>query len=226
MNSKTTSNVSAPNRGIDEVLEQTELGSFVAKHKPVIISVIVAAVVGLVALAVYSESKRNLFDDVSKVVYTFEKDVLSKYDEKIKDEQLKEEFLKLLDSAKGTNLIFATGIKTVDLLMEKEKYPIALEILEKISKLKTSNSYLTYLINSRKAVLFENIGEIDKAISTLEGMSLSKTKLLESKRYFDLGRLYLDKGDKEKAKLNLDYLLKEFPTEEEAKYAKILIKKI
>lgn len=57
-------------------------------------------------------------------------------------------------------------------------------------------------------------------------MITGKYKILLSKVYFDLGRLYLAKGDLNKAKNNFEYVVNGFSKDKLADYSKLYLQEI
>ena len=94
---------------------------------------------------------------------------------------------------------------------------------EKIAK----NEYNNYFILARMAVVYEDLGQVDKAILTIEKMNSAKFKVFEGKNYVDLGRLYLKMGNKDKAKTSFQYVVDKAHDEAEfVKIAKLYLAKI
>ena len=102
----------------------------------------------------------------------------------------------------------------------------ALEILT-IGQNLAKNEYAEYFILSRLAVVYEDLGQDQKAIETLEKMNSKSFKIFEGKNYLDLGRLYLKQGNKEKAKASFTYVVEKAKDESEfVKIAKLYLSKM
>lgn len=67
------------------------------------------------------------------------------------------------------------------------------------------------------------MGQKREAISLLEELNRSKVKIMEGKVYLDLGRLYLETGDKKRARQNLSYVIDKFPQNNFDKMAKLYL---
>ena len=99
----------------------------------------------------------------------------------------------------------------------------AIKILEGAIGNYSNSNFAYYSIASNLATLYEDNNQIDKAISTLEAITKSKIKVMESKTYFDLGRLYKINGDLSNAHVNFNYVVTNFTSDEYAKLAKIYL---
>lgn len=110
------------------------------------------------------------------------------------------------------------AIKTADLLMTQGKKEKALEFLT-IAKSISNNDYAQYFINTRLAVIFEDLGKNQEAVDVLTKLSSSDVKVFEGKVYLDLGRVYLKLGNKEKAKASFQYVVDK--AKDDAEFVKI-----
>ncbi|MGZ3809534.1 MAG: tetratricopeptide repeat protein, partial [Bacteriovorax sp.] len=117
-------------------------------------------------------------------------------------------------------------IKASDALMSGQHLNEALEVLT-IGQQVSKNEYSDYFIMSRLAVVYEDLGQNQNAILTLEKMNSKSLKIFEGKNYLDLGRLYLKQGDKEKAKASFTYVVEKAKDDSEfVKIAKLYLSKI
>lgn len=111
-------------------------------------------------------------------------------------------------------------LEAAEVLMGKNELSAAKEILE-LGQNNYSNVFAKNLIGLRLSVVYEDLGENDKAISILEEMVNSKTKVLEGKIYLDLGRLYKKVNNPTKAKEKFQYVLNNFDEEVYKKLAQL-----
>jgi predicted negative regulator of RcsB-dependent stress response len=192
----TSGETSGPKQGtsIDEALGQTELGSWISQNKAPVISALSLIVVGIFAYGIFNHfnsEKENKYADalhtvVSEKITPFQEDKLSA-----------EELTKAFNSAWQEMGSFAGAapyvIQVVDALTAKGKYQEAYSLITEADK-RIENPQLNYFINVRAAVLAEDLGKKEEAISHLKKIVGSGVKYFEGKVYLDLGRLYLETG--------------------------------
>ena len=80
-----------------------------------------------------------------------------------------------------------------------------------------------YFISTRLAVLEQNRGNIDEAIKLNEKLLTQKINFLTEKTYFDLGVLYMKKGNTEKAKSSFNYVIEKSKDETLLKLARLYL---
>lgn len=191
----------------NEMLEQTELGHTIAKYKVPFIAIIALIIVGIIGYGFYTTQKEKTEQAYAVAIYQFDKSTFGDLTEgKLKIAPYLDKFNLLSKDVSYFKGLFPLLIKTVDHLISKKEYGTADTLLNEF-KPHLDNSAMTFLVNSRHAVILENSGKAKEAIDVLEGMIKSGQKMMESKVYFDLGRLYLTVNDKQKAKTNLQYAI-------------------
>ena len=84
------------------------------------------------------------------------------------------------------------------------------------------NPYRRYMVASRLATVYENLGQDQNAIDVLQGLDASRTKLLPDKVKLDLGRLYR-KIDPAKAKTYLSAVAENSEVAEFSRIAKLYL---
>lgn len=196
-----------PNTSFDDLLNQTDIGSVIAKNKSAFATLLIVIIVGIIGGGFYKHmSKKNNAQYADKI-YTFKENELKNFKEKkIEAKKLVELFAVLAKDVKENDSLFLFGIEVVDLLMNSENFSEGLEVIKIVEGI-NSSTIGSFLVASRKAVLFEDLNRTDDAISTLEKALSSSNKVFELKVYFDLGRLYLMKGDKDKSMKSFKYVL-------------------
>ncbi len=117
-------------------------------------------------------------------------------------------------------------LKVADALLEQNAATEAQTLLEKGLTLSSSKPYLHYLYATRLAVLYENSGEYDRAIESLQGLLSGSVRPLEGKIYLDMGRLYHLKGDKDKAKVSFEWVAEQSSEYELKKMAKLYLSEL
>lgn len=172
-------------------------------------TVIIAGVILVVAIfggGYLYNSKNKSKAEYNTKIYSFQTTTLTAFNTDGDAAKLVSGF-KALQASTGSYIgLLPAAIKTADALKAKGKKTEALEILESVKNV-SSNDYSQYLINSRLAALYEDLGKTQEAITTLTVMSKSNVDVFPGKTYMDLGRMYLKAGDKDKAKASFQYVL-------------------
>ncbi|MBC7712616.1 MAG: tetratricopeptide repeat protein [Rhizobacter sp.] len=218
MNSTTTT---ANNRNINEITSDNAQ-SFIVKNKVAVYTVIGLIVAAIVGFGLFKQFGEKSQDAYNSKIYTFESTVLKDYLAKPADTtaaKTLENGIQNLHLEMGNYLgLLPVVIKASDALVASSHFAEARSVLavgEKVS----NDDYSDYFIQSRQAVVFEDMGEDKLAIETLEKMTSKSVKVFEGKTYLDLGRLYLKTGDKTKAKKNFTYVVEK--AKDEAEFVKI-----
>lgn len=205
-------------QSFDRQLSQTELGSFVARHKGGFIALLIVIALSILGFGIYSVRSMKLDDANSAKVFTFVDGPLKEFKEnKIDLAKVSEDFAVLMNEVGNFNGAVPAALELSDIMVERSHKEEALKVLVEMGDIR--NSVSKYFVNLRLAALYEDLGKTDEAIASLEAL-LNGPKLLEEKVYLDLGRLYLAKGDNEKARRNFEYVEKNMAQEEFKKLAK------
>lgn len=208
--SQSGGNRPTPNsRPIDEVLNETEIGSFYTKHKTMVLGTLVTAILALVGFGVYWQVSHKKSIEMAKAAFMFRTNSLGPAKEgKITPEQLLDAARKFQSETNGNTVTYLPLIEVADLLSSKDKSKEAVELLEGLKiKLDRNAFFVKYFALTRLAVNYENLGNNDKALAALEEIQSLPIKIFEVKNYLDLGRLYLKTGAIDKAKTNLQYVI-------------------
>jgi len=210
---------------VDEELNRTEIGQFVARNKVLVISVILAAFLGVAIWGITSNMSEKQQQELSKVIYDFEKNTFKQLEEKkIDGKDYVNKFAELLKVTGSYHGAFTLSIQSADLFIERGELNFAKDILEKSQKeLKGSNPFVAWFLNNRLAVVYEDSNDLDNAVAYLKKMNASSVTLMESKVYLDLGRIYLKMGKKEDAMINFKYVVDHFSDSNFAKIAKLYL---
>jgi len=218
----------APSTPVDEILKETEVGVFIAKYKGPLLIVTVLIIVSVIAWGIYSNQVNNVNAKSSDLVYGFEKSTMSAYQEgKVSDSELLQKTKELQQQVKNFDGALPTFIKVSSLLQSKGKSDEALTVLDGVEDNLGRNAfYSRYFLYNQLAALYEDKGDFDHAIAYSEKLRALPVKSLEGKVYLDLGRLYLKKGDKEKAKSSLQYIIDNQSDPELTKLAKIYMERL
>ncbi len=210
----------------DEMLKQTGIGHFIAKNKTAVIAGIALIILGVIGYGVFSSQKAKKEEAYQKAIYEFEKThFASLKDKKLEIVPYLEKFEAIKKDVNNFKGLFPLVIKTGDYLLENKKYTEGITLFKEFKR-HVDNNAMKYLLDVRLAVFLEDSGNLRGAVEVYEGMIKSNQKLLEPKTYFELGRLHLALGEKEKAKTNLQYAIDNSTDENLKKLAKFYLSEV
>ena len=226
----------ARNRGIDDVLNETELGSWIANNKFIVTTLLVIVVGGVVGYGVKRKVDHKNHIEKSAIIFEFNQNHMKKVtsiesSEKADENKIDENFvselksvIEKIDGYEGGNILV---LSAVDLLLKNKMYQGVVDVLT-LSKDKglAKNPYVNYLFTTRMAVAQEDLGQKEAAVQTLETLLNSPVKILQGKLYLDLGRLYKNLGDNAKAKSNLEYVVQNSKQADFLKMARLYLTEI
>lgn len=218
-----TSTTTSPNRSLNQILNDGDAGAVITKNKNTLIAIGTAIIVAIIGFGLYSSFADKSKTAFNSKIYNFETNSLKTFNEKSDSKALVVAF-KSLQAELGNYVgLIPVVLKASDALIGQQHLNEALEVLTigvQISK----NEYADYFILSRLAVVYEDLGQVQKAIEVLEKMNSQSLKVFEGKNYLDLGRLYLKNGDKVKAKASFTYVVEKVKDESEfVKIAKLYL---
>lgn len=215
-----------PNRNIGQIMNEGDVGALVSKNKNAIIAILVAIVVAVIGFGLYASNASKSKSAFNSKIYAFESSSLKNWNDKSNPKELVDGIKGLHSEVGNYSGLVPAVIKASDALIGKNHLNEALEVLS-IGEVVSKNDYASYFILSRLAVVYEDLGQDQKAIETLLKMNKQSVKLFEGKNYLDLGRLYLKNGDKEKAKASFTYVTEKAKDETEfVKVAKLYLAKL
>ncbi len=211
------------NQVLNDQLNETEIGAFIARNKTLSILLAIFLIAGVIVYGVYAVQKTASDHKKADQVFAyFDKNFQNFTDGKMKTASFLSGYDKIQEGLKGFAGLFPTNILIVDVLMKKKEWGVARGLLEKMGK-SGDGPYQTLLMGVRLAAIYEDLNEPKKAILELERLNNLKIGVLEAKNYLDLGRLYLQMGNKEKAKINFNYVISNMAQDEFAKLAKLYL---
>ncbi len=185
-------------------------GDFVEGNKFIFVSgivILLLLVLGIGGVIQYSKIKNV---EKAEVIYKFKSGVFADFkDSKIDETTFLKELDNLVESIGSYSGLASFIIEISDIFVQESKRDLSLKVLMYGNKFVSQDPFLTYMIYTRLAVLYEDLGKVQEAIDILEKLNRSGLKTLKYKTHLDLGRLYLKIGNKEKAKMNLDYVVSE-----------------
>lgn len=208
----------APNRNINEIINNGDVGVLIAKNKNALLAILIAVVVAVIGFGLYASFADKSKSAFNSKIYTFESVSLKDWSDKSDPKALVQGIKDLQKEIGNYSGLIPVVIKASDALVTSNHLNEALEVLT-IGQVASKNEYANYFILSRLAVVYEDLGQDQKAIETLEKMNNQSVKVFEGKNYLDLGRLYLKSGNKEKAKASFTYVVEK--TKDDAEFVKI-----
>ncbi len=211
----------APNREIDQVLNQTEIGAWIAKNKAVVVIFAVLLFGGIFGWGGYHSLQGKKEQELGKKIYEFQESSYTQLiDKKLSPADYAIKFKALQKEIGDFEGLAPVLIKSSEHLVEQGAYKEASEIL-RIGLNSYDTPILSNMLSLHLASALEDLKDYNGAITVLEDLNTSSKKLFEDKVYLDLGRLYIAAGNKEKAKLNLQYLIDNGKEAEFIKLAKL-----
>lgn len=187
---------------------------------PIIVGIVVLLAFPLV-YGVYNNLKEKKQAKYGDQVFAFsQKELKELKDGNLKPSDFINSFSKLQDDTSNFSSNLPVLLEAAEILNEKNELAAAKEILE-LGQKNYTNKYAKILLGLRLSAVYEDLGENDKAITLLEEMINSKTKILEGKIYLDLGRLYKKVNNPAKAKEKFQYVLNNFDEEVYKKLAQL-----
>ena len=208
------------------IVDEGDVGSLVTKNKNALVAIVVAVLVAVAGFGLYSTLADKSKAEFNTKIYSFETSTLNTFDAKADPATLVNGIKNLQKEVGNYSGLVPVILKANDLLMSHSHLNQALEVLL-IGQQASKNDNSDYFILSRLAVVYEDLGQDQKAIETLEKMNSKSLKIFEGKNYLDLGRLYLKQGNKEKAKASFTYVVEKVKDESEfVKIAKLYLSKM
>lgn len=215
-------------QSVEETLEKTDFGHIINENKKAILIIGGIIVALIVAYSAFDHVKSNKYKESLDDTFKVESSVFisfldGKNDAKAFLANLKGVDAKYIGHANLVpSLLLALNKVQEDGSMSNEYLELAMTWLNKIDK----RSELYLLAGLRVSALSEDLGSTDKSIEILEDIKGKKFSILEDRVHFELGRLYLAKGNKDKAAANLKVVI-DYKGESELKnMAKIYLSEI
>lgn len=219
-------------QNLEQTLENTGLGHFVNTNKDSILiaaGVVIALIIGI---SVYKHNSDKNDQLILNKVYSFHKTNIQPYLEQGKDDKKEttvseDQVINALLSVeieiiKNPNFL-SSLIDVTNKLAESGSAEKLIPLYEKVITNYKPKEYGYYFAALKLAVLYENAQNYEGAIKTLETVVSANHELLKSNIYLDLGRLYKQIGQKDKAKSNFDYIVNNEKNAELVKLAKLFL---
>jgi len=217
---------STPNRSLNQILTDEDASKIILSNKNALIALVIVLVLTVIGYGVYSTVSIEHQTLNDSKIYQFENGPLKLFEQNHESKALIASLQNLKSSVGNYVGLLPVVIKTSDSLMAQGQLAESLQALI-IGQDSAKNDYAKYFLLSRMAVVYEDLGQDQNAIETLEKMNSKSVKIFEGKNYLDLGRLYLKKGDKEKAKASFNYVIEKVKDDIEfVKIAKIYLSRL
>lgn len=211
---------------LEQTLNKTDLGHTIYENRKILFGVLIAIVILASGYALWKQSQKSQALDHAQMVFEFESKVWSEVKSgKKSPSELVKSFEALPPSIQSTPAMLPVILEMTRFLFDKENFTEADAILSKVTG-DYKHSVSTFFAHLQRAVVLEKLGKIDDAISVLEPLAQGKESVMPAIVSVQLGRLYLEKGEKGKAQTQFDYVINNFPNDEQAKLAKLYLAKM
>ena len=206
----------------------TDTESLFNKYKVPAISLIVVLLLIPIWFGAYIHLKGEKEEGYGEKIYKFSQEkVPALKDDKLKASDFVTDFKALMEETDYFRANLPLLVEASDELVKQNNLNEAKDLLELADqKFAGKNEYNKFLIVVRLSSIYEDLGDVDKSIALLEGLLGSGQKLLEGKNHLDLGRFYLKKGDKEKAREKFLHVLNNFDEENYQKLARLYMSRL
>ena len=184
---------------------------------------LIVAVVGSLSFVIYKQIAKSSQEAASEKVFEFQTKVWSEAKaQKLTADELMKGYRDLSSDTKKSALMVPLSLEMSKYLVEQNKNAEANEVLQAF-EVGSGSAITGTFIAFQRAVVLENLGQVDEAITLLEKIAENKDAVLKAKLYLEIGRLSLVKGDKPKAKTSFEYVISNYPNDEFAKLAKLYL---
>lgn len=212
---------------LEQTLEKTDFGHVINENKKGILIAAAVLVVLIAGFSIWNHQSKKSYENNLTQVYTFKIDVVDKYvDGKLDEKDFLTKINSLPANLKGQATLVPSLFKAVDKLNTAGKTKEAVTILEGWTEQFNKGSYNFFFIAMKLAPMYENAGELDKAIALTQKLIASSIEVSKAQNYLNLGRLYIQKDDKVKAKESFDFILKNHDKSQAAKLAKLYLQSL
>lgn len=209
------------NQTLEQTLNKTDFGHVLFEHRKFFFGILIAVLVGVTGFLIWKQTQHSAALDNSVKVFEFQSGIWTDVKSNKTDvSELIKAFDGLDESVRTSPVMLPVVLEMGKFLFEKGLLTEAESVL---SKAGTKHLVGQFFVGMQRAVVLEKLGKTDDAIAVLETLAQAKDVLMPARVYLELGRLYLSKGDKGKAQTQFDYILSNYPNEEQAKLAKLYL---
>lgn len=212
---------------LEQTLEKTDFGHVINENKKGILIGAAVLVLLISAYSIWNYQSNKSYENNLTQVYTFKSEVVDSF---VAGKLTEADFLTKINSLpahlKGQATLIPSLFKAIDKLTLAGKNKEAVAILEGWTGEFNKGSYNFFFIAMKLAPMYENAGEVDKAIALTQKLIASNIEVSKAQNYLNLGRLYMQKNDNAKAKESFDFILKNHDKSQAAKLAKLYLQSL
>lgn len=211
---------------IEQTLNKTDLGHTIYEHRKSLLAILVAVLLVSTGYVFWQQFQSSTALNNSEKVFEFQSGTWADVKAgKADAAQLVKSFEALDAKIQTAPVMLPVVLEMSKFLYDKGNYAEAEAILSKVSG-SYDHPVSAFFASMQRAVVLEKLGKVDEAIAVLEPLAQGKEALMPAKISVQLGRLYLEKGDKGKAQTQFDYVINNFPNDEQAKVAKLYLSQL
>lgn len=209
---------------IQQVMNRTDFGHMIYENRKLLMTLLVAILFGVTGYFLWKQSQHSSALRQAEEVFQFQSTTWADAKaDKIGPEALAQSFNLLPQAVREAPVMAPTVLEMSEILTEKGATAEAEAILNGASGAKGLGGIF---ISMQRAVVLEKVGKVDEAISVLEGLSRQKDLPVAQKVSLELGRLYMNKGEKGKAQTQFEDVVGRNPNDEFAKVAKLYLSQL
>jgi predicted negative regulator of RcsB-dependent stress response len=209
---------------LEQSLNKTDLGHILYENRKTFLFILIFFFALAAGYSLWKQSQKTKTQEISVEVFNFQTKTWAATKEgKVSPAELVKVFGALAQDVQRSPLMVPLALEMGKFLFEKGALTEADLIL---SKLNASHPIFAFFVANQRAVILEKAGHIPQAIAVLSDLAKTKDVLMAPKVNVELGRLNLANGDKAKAKIHFDYVINNFPNDEEAKLAKLFLARL
>lgn len=211
---------------IEQTLNRTDLGHTIYEHRKTFFGILVAILIGATGYALWQQLQKNSALENSEKVFEFQSGVWADVKSGKKNvPELVKSFEGLDKKIQTAPVMLPLILEMSKFLFEKGNFAEAEAILSKVTG-SYNHPVSAFFASMQRVVVLEKLGKTDEAIAVLEPLAQGKEALMPAKVSVQLGRLYLEKGEKGKAQTQFEYVINNFPNDGEAKVAKLYLSQL
>ena len=213
---------------LDATLERTDFGHIINENKRTILIIGAIILFLIIAYSIMDTVQSNKRSERMDAIFKVEQTVFADYlDGKKDDAAFKSAFASLSNELQAEANLIPSMLQALNKLEKNNALDtVTLSTADTWMKKmdKKNNLYLFTAI--RMSAIYEDQNQLDKSIALMEELLGNKAAIMQDRIHFDLGRWYLTKGSKAKAKEHFDSVIA-LETESEFKnIAKIYLSEI
>lgn len=211
---------------LEQTLNKTDLGHTIYENRKFFFVLLLAILVGATGFILWKQSQKASELETSVEVFEFQSKVWENFKNgKSSPSDLVAAFEKLDSKTQTAPVMLPLVLEMAKSLHEKGNDQEAENILSKVSD-KVSHPVSSFFVGMQRAVILEKLGKLDEAIKVVEPLAKNKDVLMPAKVSLELGRLYLAKGENEKARTQFDYVVGTYPNDDHAKLARLYLSQL